>query len=54
MSRRLERHLDLDLIAKIKNGWKPSDAIAPLRRQKPPRSVWTYRGYWRNAHRARQ
>lgn len=48
---RLERHLDLDLITKIKGGWKPSDTVLPLKRVKPIRSANSYRGARRNAAR---
>lgn len=46
---RLERHLDRDLLAKLKRGWKPNKDPEPLQRQKPPRAAETYRGARRNA-----
>lgn len=41
---RLERKLDIDLIAKIESGWKPGSMAEPLKRQKPVRQAATYRG----------
>lgn len=46
---RLERHLDIDLIAKIENGWKPQHEVKPMTRQKEPRRADTYRSARRNA-----
>lgn len=48
---RFERKLDRDLIARIEGGWKPNNDPKPIKRIKPPRPEWTYRGYWRNAWR---
>lgn len=51
---RLERKLDLDLIARIEAGWTPKDDKIRetqrklLKKPKPPRPAWTYRGAWRN------
>jgi hypothetical protein len=44
---RLERHLDLDLIARLRSGVKHEPK--GLRQQKPPRRAETYRGARRNA-----
>lgn len=44
----LHRKLNTDLIARMANGWKPNKDAKPLKRQKPPRPAWTYRGNWRN------
>jgi hypothetical protein len=46
---RLERQLDLDLLARLKAGIKHPPK--PLKRAKPPRPWWTYRAAWRNLHR---
>lgn len=50
MGRRLERHLDTDLIERIELGWRPSKST-PIKRKTLPRAGWTYRGLWRKAHR---
>lgn len=46
---RLIRKLDHDLIAKIRNGWKPHSEAKPLKRQRAPRDGSSYRGARRNA-----
>lgn len=46
---RFERKLDLDLIERIRNGWKPHNNPEPLKQQKPPRPGNTYRATRRNA-----
>lgn len=49
---RLERKLDIDLIAKIENGWKPHLIPEPVKRQKPIRTADSYRGTRRNSFRS--
>ncbi len=44
---RLERHLDLDLIARLAAGMRHQPK--PTTRQKPVREAATYRAAWRNA-----
>lgn len=48
---RMERHLDLDAIARVKAGikFKPE----PVKRRKRSRPSFTYRGNWRNICRER-
>lgn len=48
MGRRLERHLDQDLIGRMARGWKPHSEAMPIKRQKPPRHASTYRAARRN------
>ena len=50
---RLERKLDIDLIAKIENGWKPHSNPEPVKRLKPIRTADSYRGARRNAAKGR-
>jgi hypothetical protein len=49
MGRRLERHIDAELVARIQDGWRPKDRTEPLKRAKTPRSADTYRAARRNA-----
>lgn len=44
---RLERRLDLELIARIQAGIK--HAPKPIKHVKPPRPWWSYRAFWANA-----
>ncbi len=51
MSRRLERHLDQDLIDRMDAGWTPTQRPKKPAAKYDPRPEWTYRAYWRNAWR---
>lgn len=44
----LERKLDVDLIARIENGWKPHSIPEPIKKVKPLREGSTYRSALRN------
>lgn len=48
MGRRLERHLDTDLIDRMEAGWTPTQRTKPLKKQREPRAAETYRGARRN------
>lgn len=48
MGRRLERHLDEDLIARMARGWKASNHVEPAKHVKPRRKADTYRAARRN------
>jgi hypothetical protein len=48
MGRRLERHLDQDLIDRMAAGWTPSARVVPIKKLKPPRAARTYRAARRN------
>lgn len=45
---RLERHLDLEVIERMRSGKK--GAPQPIKRVKPPRAASTYRGARRQKH----
>lgn len=49
MGRRLDRHLDTDLIERMELGWKPSKKTRTKRRTKTARSGASYRASRRNA-----